>query len=73
MSYYGAYLHDVVTVECASGSVFTGDVTSFGSSVQALEEYGIEEDFIVVDTGGTSYALFDSEIRSITVLQKAGD
>ena len=63
---FGKYLYKQVKVSCVNGSVFEGDVVSFGGSAQGEEEYGRSEDYISVYTGDAVYVLFRSEIENIT-------
>ena len=65
MSYYGDYLHQPITVICTDGDRLSGNVISFGGSVQGKEEYGTPEDFLVLDTNGSATILFDSDIQKI--------
>lgn len=68
MTYYGEYLYKKVKVICSDGKEFTGEVVSFGGSVQGEEEYGQAESFISVYTGDDQYVLFESEIKEIVGL-----
>lgn len=65
MKEFSQYLYKKVTVICTDGKEFSGEITSFGGSVQGEEEYGIAEDYIDIYTGDSSYVLFRSEIKEI--------
>lgn len=64
----GEYLYKKVKVICTDGKVFTGQVDSFGGSVQAKEEYGRSEEYIDIYAGDSCYVLFQSEIKEIIEL-----
>lgn len=46
------------------GTIVEGKMDGMGSSIQALEEYEVDEEFIEVDCR----LLFESEIKSIEVI-----
>ncbi len=64
-SSYDEYLYKKVTIKCDDGQSFSGVVCSYGCSVDGKEEYGIEEPYIELDTGGSITVLFEHDIESI--------
>lgn len=66
---YGGYLYKTVTVETDTGKCFSGDVCSFGCSIDGREKYEREEPYIEVYNGADITVLFEHDIRRITVLQ----
>lgn len=65
MKQFDEYLYKRIRVVCTDGTVFEGQVDSFGGTVQGEEEYGRKEDFVSVYTGDGCYVLFRSEIKEI--------
>ena len=65
MKDFSQYLYKKVKIICTDGKEFSGQIRSFGGSVQGEEEDGIAEDYIDIYTGDNNYGVFRSEIKEI--------
>lgn len=65
MKTFDKYLHKEVKIICTDDTEIRGTVDSFGGSVQGLEEYNREENFLSIYTGDEDIVFFESEIKEI--------
>lgn len=64
---FSIYLQKRVKIRCTDETEFTGEVLSYGGSVQGEEEYGTAEPYISVYTGDGCYVLFEHEVKEIVM------